>query len=193
MVALNSERGFTLIELLIVVALVVIIAGVGVESLAQRPAQARSTAVTFAALIAEAGARAALSPDGTSIAVTSDAGASVATLYVGRPIRGAAAPAVAERSVPLRTPTTIVLGVGTTAVGPPFALFFSPAGHVSALGAFRVGTGITLAQEPDCPLASGIVLGFRDGVHDQRYTLGCEMPRLDLDHPTPESEAATSP
>ncbi len=181
---MTSEDGFTLLETLVVVALIALVAGIGVESLAQRPAQARSAAIAFAALVDEARTRAALSADGASIGVTNDDGTSIATIYAGRPMRGAAVPEVVAQTAPLRTPTTLTLVVGAATLAPPFALFFSPAGHVSALGPYRLGTDAPLAQEPDCPPASEITLGFVDGVHDQRYRLSCEMPRLDLNHPT---------
>jgi len=183
--ASDAERGTTLIELAVVVALLAIACGVGYATLAQRPAQARTTAIAFAALVAQARARAAVNEvagGGTSIAITSTGGQTIATLYLGRPIRGnAQAPIVAPNVPPLRTTTIVTLTSGGNAVGPPFTLFFSASGHASAAAPYALDSDAPLALEPVCPAKTGIIIGFRDGVDDQTHAISCELARLDLD------------
>jgi type II secretory pathway pseudopilin PulG len=176
----------TLLEVVVLVAIVAIVSALGYAALAQRPAQARSTAVAFAALVAQARALAAITggPDGSgaSIAVIREGDDYVATLYAFRPILGAGRAPVAEPNTPpLRTPTALELVQPNGPIEPPFALFFSASGHASAQAPFRVGVDAPLAAEPVCPLETGIVVAFIDGVHNQSHSISCEMAQLDLD------------
>jgi hypothetical protein len=182
----------TLGELVVSLAIAAIAAGSCYEGLAERPAQARSTAEAFAALVREARALAAVTGDpaaggtGASIAVARAGAEYVATLYAYRPILGAAAaPVAAPDTPPLRTMTDLAIARDGTLVEPPFALFFSASGHVSAQTAFTIGTSAPLAAEPACPLETGIVIAFIDGVHDQAHPISCEMAQLDLDTSSP--------
>jgi type II secretory pathway pseudopilin PulG len=185
----RGERGSTLIELTVAIAIVTLVAGAGFESLAQRPAQARSTAAAFAGLVTEARALAAVTGDpttgngsGASIAVVRDGDDYVATLYAYRPIRGAAnGPVKASNTPPLRTTTELAIVGPGGRLAPPFALFFSVSGHASAQAAYALGADAPLAVEPACVLDTGIVIAFIDGVHDQAHRISCEMARLDLD------------
>jgi prepilin-type N-terminal cleavage/methylation domain-containing protein len=187
----SSEFGFTLIELVVTVAIVALAAGLACEGLAERPAQAHVTAVAFAGLVREARALAAVTADpaaggtGATIGVVRDGDRYVATLYAYRPILGAARAPVAVADAPLQTATALALLSPTATAEPPFALFFSSSGHASAQSAFTVGVTPPLATEPACPLQSGIVIAFRDGVHDQAHSVSCEMARLDLDTSVP--------
>jgi hypothetical protein len=183
----------TLIELVVTVAILTIAGGCGYAALAQRPAQARSTAVAFAGLVTEARALAAITGDptlgggsGASIGVVRDGDAYVATLYAYRPIAGARGAAVTSAaSLPLRTTTELALDAGTGLVEPPFAVFFSASGHASAQAPFRLGVDPPLAAEPACPSRTGILVAFLDGVAGAAYPISCEMARLDLDAPVP--------
>jgi prepilin-type N-terminal cleavage/methylation domain-containing protein len=182
-----NEHGFTLVEILLVAALAALAAGLGCAALAQRPAQARSAAVAFGGLVAQARALAAVTGDattgetGATIGVTRDGDTYVATLYSHRPMRDAAAPpAVAANVAPLRLTAEPELVAAGGRREPPFAIFISAAGHASALGPYTVGIDAPPAAEPVCPLASGIVIAFIDGVHDQAHALSCVMARLDL-------------
>jgi type II secretory pathway pseudopilin PulG len=187
----DGEFGFTLIELVVFIAIVTILAGTAFATLAQRPAQARSTAIAFAGLVERARALAALTGaaepgdgSGATIAIVQDGGDTVATLYRYRPIHGAAQlPLIAGDTPSLRTSTTLDLVQVDTRIAPPFALFFSPSGHVSVQAGYRMDSGVTLASEPACPLETGIVIAFIDGVHDQAYPLSCEIAGLDLTLP----------
>jgi prepilin-type N-terminal cleavage/methylation domain-containing protein len=187
----HAERGLTLIELVVTVAIVTLAAGFGYEALAARPAQAHGTAAAFAGLIREARALAAVTADptaggtGATIGVIRDGDRYVATLYAYRPMLGAARAPVAVADAPLRTATELAIVSGNTTVEPPFALFFSSSGHASAQSAFTVGVTPPPAAEPACPLQSGIVIAFIDGVHDQAHSMSCEMAQLDLDTSVP--------
>jgi hypothetical protein len=46
---------------------------------------------------------------------------------------------------------------------------------------YTVGVDVPLALEPDCPLRTGIIVAFIDGVHNEGHTLSCESAQLDLD------------
>ena len=187
----RSELGFTLIELVVTVAIVALAAGLGYEGLAERPAQAHATAVAFAGLVREARALAAVTADpaaggtGATIGVVRDGNRYVATLYAYRPILGAARAPVAVAEAPLQTATAVELVSPTATAEPPFALFFSSSGHASAQSAFTVGITPPLAAEPLCSPQAGIVIAFRDGVHDQAHPVSCEMAQLDLDTNVP--------
>jgi prepilin-type N-terminal cleavage/methylation domain-containing protein len=187
----GAELGLTLIELVVTVAIVALAAGLGYEGLAQRPAQARSTATAFAGLVREARALAAVTADpndggtGATIGVVRDGDQYVATLYAYRPIQGASRAPVAADAPPLRTTTGLAIANGSATVEPPFALFFSSSGHASAQAAFTVGVSPPPATEPACPLQTGIVIAFIDGVHNQAHPLSCEMAQLDLDTNVP--------
>jgi prepilin-type N-terminal cleavage/methylation domain-containing protein len=182
-----AERGTTLIELIVVVAIVSLLAGLGCASLAQRPLQARSTAVAFASLVAQARALAAATADpaagasGASIGVTRDGDAYVATLYAYRPVAGGRGPVAVADSPPLRTFTKVAIVTAGGLREPPFALFFASSGHLSAQAPYTIGVDGTLAAEPACPLASGVGIAFVDGVDNQVHPLSCEMAALDLD------------
>jgi prepilin-type N-terminal cleavage/methylation domain-containing protein len=187
-----GERGSTLIELVVAIAIVALMAGFAFESLAQRPAQAAATAVAFASLVAEARALAAITADpaagstGATIAVVRDGDAYVATLYAYRPVRGALrTPVPAAGTPPLRTSTALAIVGGNGRLAPPFALFFSASGHASARAPYTIGTDAPLAQEPACPLETGIPIAFIDGVHDQAHPISCEMAQLELDVSAP--------
>jgi type II secretory pathway pseudopilin PulG len=182
----------TLIELCVTVAIVALAAGSCCETLAQRPAQARSSAAAFAGLVREARALAAVTGDptaggtGASIGVTRDGDNYVATLYAYRPIRGATVtPQAVSNPPPLRTSTDLAIEASGSRSEPPFALFFSSSGHVSAQTGFTIGSTPALATEPACPLQTGIVIAFIDGVDDQAHPLTCEMAQLDLDTSDP--------
>jgi len=185
----RGELGFTLIEMVVLVAIVALIAGLGYAALAQRPAQAHSTAAAFAGLVAEARALAAITGDavatgdtGASIAVVRDGDDYVATLYAYRPIHGASQlPVAAPNTPPLRTTTELAIVQAHGAVEPPFTLFFSASGHASAQAPFTIGVDAPLSVEPACPLETGIIIAFIDGVHDQAHPVSCEMAQLDLD------------
>lgn len=186
-----SEAGLSLIELVVAVAIIALAAGMAFESLAARPAQARTTAAAFAELIAEARALAAVTTattpgggSGATIAVVRDATGFTATLYAYRPIAGAARQPQRAATPPLHAMTEIALVADAAAVEPPFALFVSAAGHISAQAPFTVGSDAPLAREPGCPPA-GLVIEFADGVHDRAYAVSCEMARLDLDTSVP--------
>jgi hypothetical protein len=174
------------------VALVVLVAGLGCEALAGRPAQASTAAAAFAGLVSEARALAAVTGDGSSagatgatIGVVRDGDTYVATLYRFRPIAGAAQiPVAATDTAPLRTSTELALEQDGGLRAPPFVIFFSASGHASSQAPFTVGDA-PLGAEPACPLESGIVIAFRDGVHDRAYPLSCEMAQLDLDTSLP--------
>jgi type II secretory pathway pseudopilin PulG len=134
----DGEFGFTLIELVVFIAIVTILAGTAFATLAQRPAQARSTAIAFAGLVERARALAALTGaaepgdgSGATIAIVQDGGDTVVSVQAG----------------------------------------------------YRMDSGVTLASEPACPLETGIVIAFIDGVHDQAYPLSCEIAGLDLTLP----------
>jgi hypothetical protein len=173
------------------VAILAIVAGGCYETLGQRPAQARATAVAFAALVADARALAAVTGDasggtGATIAITREGEFSVARLYANRPIRGvSASPTRALNTPPLRTTTKLAMLEKNGPVEPPFALFFSASGHLSAYAPFVVGSDPGLAAEPDCPLATGVIIAFIDGVHNGAHALSCELARLDLDTTLP--------
>lgn len=184
----HRERGTTLIELVVAVGVVAIAAVACFEGLAQRPAQARSTAAAFAGLVREARALAAVSGDpvgggtGATIAVVREGDQYIATLYTYRPILGAVTvPVAAPNSAPLRTSTSLAIEHDGALAGPPFAVFFSSSGHASAQTAFTIGLTPPLAAEPACPLHSGILIAFIDGVHNQAHAISCEMAQLDLD------------
>ncbi len=184
----RGECGMTLIELVVAVAIVAIAAGSCYEGLAQRPAQARTTAEAFGGLVREARTLAAVTGDplsggtGASISVVRNGDKYIATLYAYRPIAGAAtAPVRAVNTPPLQTPTELAIADAGELIEAPFALFFSASGHVSAAGGFTIGTSAPLAAEPPCPLRTGIIIAFIDGVHDQAYVLSCELAQLDLE------------
>jgi prepilin-type N-terminal cleavage/methylation domain-containing protein len=188
----SDERGLTLIEVVVAAALVVLVAAFGAASLSARPAQAAMSALTFAGLVREARALAAVTADGSAqagsgatIGVTSDASGSVATLYAYRPIQGALHEPVAVARAPLRSAASLAIVDGGVLRGPPFALFFSPSGHVSSGIPYTVGVDAPLAAEPACPLQTGIVIAFRDGAHDQAHALSCAMARLDVQTSVP--------
>lgn len=186
-VAFGREGGFTLIELVVTVALLFMIAGSAYESLAQHPAQVRTSAVTFAGLIADARSLAAVTagPDsagGASIGVVRDGDTYVATVYTYRPVLGAGRQPEPQRNLPpLRTPVAIELGGGTDVTPPPFAIFIGASGHASAKAGFRIGATAALAAEPVCRSELGIVIVFSDGKSVGRHSLSCEMAQLDLD------------
>jgi hypothetical protein len=175
----------------VLLAIVAIAAGLGCEALTQRPAQARATAIAFAGLVAEARALAAITADpgqnggtGASIAVVRQGDDYVATLYADRPIAGALrTPLAVADTPPLRTTTALALIDANGSRPPPFALFFSASGHASASAPFTIGVDAPPAAEPACPVATGIVIAFRDGVHDRAYPISCEMAQLELDTP----------
>jgi type II secretory pathway pseudopilin PulG len=184
-----SEHGFTLIETVVLVAILAIMGAVGYGALAQRPAQARSSAVAFAGLVVQARALAAVTDDGVggasgaSIGVVPDGADEVATLYAYRPIRATAqVPVAATNTAALRLPTTLAIMQGTAALRAPFALFFSASGHVSVQPGYRIGTDPPLDEEPVCPIETGITIGFIDGVADRAYPLSCALATFDLDH-----------
>lgn len=188
----GSERGATLIELVVAVATIALMAGLAFETLAQRPAQAASAAVAFAGLVAEARALAAITADpaagstGATIAVVRDGDAYVATLYAYRPVRGALrTPLPAAGTPPLRTSTALAIVAGNGQLAPPFALFFSASGHASARAPYTLGVDAPLADEPACPLETGIAIAFIDGVHNQAHPISCETAQLELDIQSP--------
>lgn len=197
----RGESGTSLIELIVVVAIVTLAAGFGFEALAQRPAQARAGAVAFAGLVSEARALAAITGDegvtggsGATIGVVRTGDEYVATLYAYRPIAGALrAPIAVTNAAPFRTPTAIAIVQANRLIEPPFALFFSTSGHASAQAAFQVGVDAPLAAEPACPLQTGILIAFIDGVHNQAHALSCEIARLDLDTLMPVTASDAAP
>jgi prepilin-type N-terminal cleavage/methylation domain-containing protein len=196
-----AERGFTLIEMVVLVAIVSLVAGFGYAALAQRPAQARTSATAFAGLVSEANALAAITDDagagagsGATIGVVRDGDQYVATLYMYRPILGAKhLPSASPHAPPLRTTTDIAITQGGRSLEPPFALFISPAGHASVQVPFTVGIDASLAAEPACPLPTGILIAFIDGVHNQAHALSCELAQLDLDTAYPVPPGAQAP
>jgi hypothetical protein len=177
-----SERGTTLLEVLVAVA-----AAGSAAALAQRPARAATDAAAFAGLVGEARALAAITVGstpggggGATIGVVTTATGDVATLYAYRPIAGAQHQPVAAAGAPSFTAAGLALLAGGALVRPPFALFFSPSGHVSAQAPFLVGSDAALEREPACAAQTGIAIAFLDGVHDQGHALGCEAAQLDL-------------
>jgi hypothetical protein len=143
----------------------------------------------FAQLVAQARALAAISAvsnddggSGASIGIVRDGDVDIATLYRFRPASGAAhQPQAQTDTPPLRLATAITLDVDGAPVAPPFALFFSVAGHVSAQAGFAIGVSPPLAAEPVCPLTTGILLTFHDSHQSQTHALSCELAELDVD------------
>lgn len=184
---MNREAGMTLIDVLVTVAIVALAAGFGCAALASRPAQAVTTATAFAGLVTQARLAAAANggeggQGGASIGVVADGGVDIATLYVYRPIRGSAnAPIPARNVPPLRTPTQLGIVVNGVLRSAPFALFFAPSGNASAAAPYTINSDAPLAAEPPCPLHTGIVIAFIDGVANRADPLSCKLARLDLD------------
>ncbi len=188
MTSANAQRGFTLLETTIVAGVLALAAACGYETLAQRPAQARSTVVRFAALVDEARALAAVHGDaasgdgtGASIQVVREGDTYVATVYAYRPIAGAAQQPVPEPDLaPLRTTTALTMTQAGVERVPPFAVFFSASGHASARAPYSLGIDAPLVVEPACPATSGLIISFDDGRSIQHHALRCEMAQLNI-------------
>ena len=195
----RAQAGFALVEVVALVAILAVVAGFAFETLAQRGAQARSTAVAFAGLVAEARALAAVTGadkldggSGASIGVVRDGDVYVATLYAYRPVLGARhVPIRQPNTPPLRTLTALALRTEGGVAAPPFALFFAPSGHTSAQPNFTIAVSDALAIEPACPLETGIVLEFSAAKQTLVNAISCELAQLDLTASKPSSPAPT--
>ncbi len=184
----SAQAGFALVEVVAMVAILAVVAGFAFETLAQRGAQARSTAVAFAGLVAEARALAAVTGadkldggSGASIGVVRDGDVYVATLYAYRPVLGASQVPIRQPDTPpLRTLTALALRTAGGVAAPPFALFFAPSGHASAQPDFTVTVSAALATEPACPPETGIVVEFTAANQTAAHAISCELAQLEL-------------
>ena len=169
-----SERASTLLETILVTALLALLAtALAAFFVGRKPYALRAAARSLGALVDEARAIALTSGSGATIAVeTQPAGGFIARLYPYRPLPQLPITATAE---PVRTLTgSVALGLIGIAAAPPFALFVSSSGTVSA-ATWTPASG-TLAQEPPC--SGALTLRLDDGWFSESHAIPCDDAQL---------------
>ena len=196
---LHHSRGFTLVDAIVAMAILSIVLLIAASSLAQRPAEAHTTAlelqsaVVYTRSLAQTAAGIG-NPSGTgaTLAVLPEpSGGTTVTVYRGRPIGGTTVwPALDEHFAEIRTHAKIRLsGAGVTHADPPFAVLVSSSGIASIAQNFDMRTAATrLAADPGCPAGTSAVLSVDSGTQLENHRLSCLDVSYDADattRPTP--------
>jgi prepilin-type N-terminal cleavage/methylation domain-containing protein len=198
---MRGEAGYTLIELLVVVAMIAILTAVSTEYLAQQPAQLSSAIQQFTLKLEETRALALANAgrldaaNGTQAAAgggatlwvqpdQADPNYTIASVYWYRPISlngngGGVSPDIT--SSPLRVRASLSAHVPADGQSQRFAIFVSPAGHLSVATdhVWKLGDG-PIGQEPRCDPSHPARLAFSTNQNTKFGTLMCNGATLSI-------------